>query len=345
MVGLVMSSFGIARLFVEIPGGLLTDRFGEKPLILLGGVLSAISHLLAAIAQTYVVLIASLMVSGIGSAVLLNASLIYVGRIATPEKRTKYISLFQSTFFLSNIIGPTLGGLMSDFFNLRTVFFVSAVISAIGLLFVLVIKGQKGVSGREALRISNISEIIRDIRIIATSASCFVLFFLFNSIQGTMIPLYGVEKMALNSVQIGLIFSLISLIIAIILLFIIHRLEVTVKKPLLLSIGLLICSFSVFLISFSLDFITLSIFTVPFAIGLGILQPIPFALLIEYAKAENRGLAMGIMRTVGDLGIVLGPIIVGWLLDLGQALYAFYLIAIFVGVFSLLTRLIFRKFK
>jgi MFS family permease len=158
-----------------------------------------------------------------------------------------------------------------------------------------------------------------------------------------MIPLYGVEKMALNSVQIGLIFSLISLIIAVILLFITHRLEMIVKKPLLLSIGLLICSFSVFLISFSLDFISLSIFTVPFAVGLGILQPIPFAMVIEYAKAENRGLAMGVMRTIGDLGIVIGPMIVGWLLDLGQALYAFYLITILVGASSLLTWLILRK--
>lgn len=347
LVGLVVSSFGLSRLFVEIPGGMVVDRVGRKPFIVFGCVLSTISPLIAGIAQTFVDLMVSRMLAGIGSALMLNASLIYVGEIAPADKIARYIALFQSTFFVSGIIGPVLGGLLSEIFLLRTTFLFATAISAVGIVFVLFMKkpGDAVRSRGTSQGRANVLEIIQDVRILTLGGSCFMLFFLFTSILGPMIPLYGVEEMNLTSVQIGLIFSLNSVIVAIILLFVVHRLDRFVRRALLLPFSLLICSISVFLISFAWDFVTLAIFVGSLGVGLGVLQPLPFAMVIDYSKHDSRGLTMGILRTVGSLGLILGPMVVGWLMDLGQALLVFYTIAVIVGLFSVLTWVVFRRPK
>ena len=54
---------------------------------------------------------------------------------------------------------------------------------------------------------------------------------------------------------------------------------------------------------------------------------------------------MGTVRTVADLGIILGPNIVGWLLSVGEPAWVFYLIAVIIGGISILTWAAFRSEK
>ena len=347
MVGLVVSSFGFTRIFMEIPGGLLADRVRKKSIILVGYILTTGSHIIALLAHTYLELIVSCMISGIGSALMLTASLIYVGSIAAPFQRAKYIALFQSTFFISGIVGPTLGGVISEWSSLRSIFGVSTIFSIVGIVLLLPMKEQVDASQSigAPLRTTVLLDVLRNPKVLALGGACFVLFFLFTSIRGTMIPLYGTDTLALTSMQIGLLFSVTSLIIMVMLLFISHRLERFVRRSVLLPFSLLFCSVSVFLIAFAADFPSFILVLVPLSIGLGILQPLPFAMVGDYAQPKTMGITMGVLRTVGDLGIILGPIIVGWLLDLDHDLYVFYLISAIVGLFSLVTWVVFIKRK
>jgi MFS family permease len=348
VVGLVLSSFGISRLFVEIPGGALTDRMGRKPIIMLGYLLSMASHLIAGFAHTPLELAASRMLMGAGSALMLTAGTVYVTEMASEEKRTRDLARFQSTLSIAGIVGPTLGGLISDNLGIRNIFFVSAATSFIGVILIYLIRSHgemstpKEESSQSTLRIL---EIVKDRRMIILSASCFMMFFLFSSIRGTMIPVYGAETLMLSSFEIGLVFSLTSATSVVGLVFITHRLEGRLGRFKLLPLGLLVSSISVFLISLSSNIITLSTFVIPLGVGLSILQPTVFSMISDHAEPENRGLTMGISRTVAAFGIVIGPTMVGGLIDLGQPLLAFYLVAGILGLFSILTHLVFRKPK
>ena len=122
IVGLVASS-GFTRVVGEIPGGILTDRIGKKLLILLGYVLSSASYVIGGFSQSYIELMVSRMILGMVSAIQLTASLTYIGDITTTREREKHVALFQSTYSIAGIIGPTLGGIISSFFNMRSIFF------------------------------------------------------------------------------------------------------------------------------------------------------------------------------------------------------------------------------
>lgn len=86
-VGIVVSSFGFTRIFFEIPGGLLTDRYGTISLLVFGYILCTISQIVAGIAQTFVELTVARMIIGIGSALVLTASFTYIGEITTIKTR------------------------------------------------------------------------------------------------------------------------------------------------------------------------------------------------------------------------------------------------------------------
>jgi MFS family permease len=88
---------------------------------------------------------------------------------------------------------------------------------------------------------------------------------------------------------------------------------------------------------------TLSAFVIPLGLGLSMLQPTIFAMISDHAEPGNRGLTMGISRTVAAFGIVIGPTMVGGLIDLRQPLVAFYLIAGLLGLFAILTHVVFGK--
>jgi len=347
LVGFVVSSFGFTRIFCEIPGAMLMDRIGRKSLLIIGFAISSISQLTAAVAQSYIELAISRMAIGAGTALELTSSLTLIGDMSTREDRQRNIAQYQSAGTAAQIIGPTIGGVISGITGLRSVFFVSALCCAMGALIATRIRIQDeskiDKSESPVSAAFDFKGTLKDLRVVVVCTSAFAMFLLFNSIRGTMIPLYGAGVLGLNSTQIGLIFSCTSVTIFLVLLFVTNRLEGIFGRARLLSISLLVCSLAVLVISLSSDFTTFVFTSIPLGVGFGLLQPIPFAMIIDLSEPVNRGLMMGTLRTVADLGIIIGPISVGLLMGLGEPLWVFYLIAAIVGALSLLTWTAFRK--
>ena len=344
MVGLVLSSFGISRIFIEIPGGRLMDRMGRKPIIVVGYVLVTASHALAGVAQSTIELAVTRMLLGIGSALILSASRIYVSEISTKGQRLRFISLFQGVSSIAGIVGPSIGGLIAELIGIRYNFLISSIVSGIGVLLVINLKthvSKARVAIRASSRRPSLLDSVKDPRILAISAACFMIFFFYSSIKATLLPLYGTEVLGLSSVDIGLVFSFLSMITVVGLLFFTHQWEARLSRVMLLPLSLCLCAIAIIVISFAVDLLTLTVFVIPLGIGLSILQPTPWTMISDYAHPEYRGVTMGVARTIADAGHLIGPIMVGWLIDLGQPLIAFYVVAGILGGVALLTYQIF----
>ncbi|MHA2406532.1 MAG: MFS transporter [Candidatus Hermodarchaeia archaeon] len=344
LVGVIMSSFGLTRIFVEIPGGLLTDRFGQKKMMLMGNGLAVGSHLLAGFATTALALTVSRMVMGVGSALSLIATLMYVMNIATEGQKSRYLATYQSTFSIAGILGPTIGGFISEMVGVRAIFGVSTAISLMGVGLFTVLR--QPVSPRPATPESTPPfhwKSLVNRNIIVPSFATFMMFLLFSGIRGTMIPLYGSEYLQLTSVQIGMIFSLTSVVIVVGLLVISARLEQIIARSTLLPLSLFTCAFAAMLLAFSRDFLTLTVLSIPLGLGFSLLQPIPFAMINDHSPPYSGGKALGFARTLADMGIILGPTLVGWIIDLGHPLWVFYVVATIIGLFAIMTWYLLRS--
>lgn len=58
-------------------------------------------------------------------------------------------------------------------------------------------------------------------------------------------------------------------------------------------------------------------------------------MILDTVQPENRGLKVGLLRTTGDVGIIVSPLLVGSLLDVGHIISIFYVIAGISGIFTI----------
>ena len=117
--------------------GKLSDIFGRKPILLIGiGIFLAGSVLCGVAAETWQI-IAARGIQGLGSAALFTSALAIISDIFPPTERGKYSGLFGAVFGLSSVVGPLVGGFLTDNFSWHWVFFVNLPVGAVALAFIL----------------------------------------------------------------------------------------------------------------------------------------------------------------------------------------------------------------
>jgi EmrB/QacA subfamily drug resistance transporter len=105
--------------------GKLADLFGRKPIMLVGIGLFVGGSVLCGVAWSMPVLIAFRAVQGLGAGAVQPMSLTIAGDIYTTEERGKVQGYLASVWGISAVIGPTLGGVFSEYLTWRWIFFVN----------------------------------------------------------------------------------------------------------------------------------------------------------------------------------------------------------------------------
>lgn len=122
---------------VPIVGG-LTDMYGRKWFLVGGISVFLLGSVMAGLSQSMDQLIVFRAVQGLGAGVMMATSFVAVGDLFPPSERGKYMGLLSGVFGLSSIIGPTLGGLVTDSLSWHWVFFINIPLGVpVVILFVL----------------------------------------------------------------------------------------------------------------------------------------------------------------------------------------------------------------
>ena len=117
--------------------GKLSDLLGRKPILLTGIVIFVFGSLLCAIAPTTLTLILARAVQGLGSAALFTSAFAVVGDLFPPAERGKYQGLFSAVFGLSSVVGPLVGGAITDAFGWHWVFLINVPLGALATLLIV----------------------------------------------------------------------------------------------------------------------------------------------------------------------------------------------------------------
>ncbi|HLX09063.1 MAG TPA: MFS transporter [Thermoanaerobaculia bacterium] len=114
IVGPLISTFFIAQIVFSPLWGRLSDRYGRRPMILAGLLLSAAAYTLFGLAHTLLLLFLSRLVQGAGSGTV-GVVQAYVGDSVAPEERAKALGWVTAATSFGVVIGPTIGSLASYF--------------------------------------------------------------------------------------------------------------------------------------------------------------------------------------------------------------------------------------
>jgi EmrB/QacA subfamily drug resistance transporter len=117
--------------------GKLSDIFGRKPILLIGIGIFLLGSVWCGLANQTWEIIAARGVQGLGSAALFTSALAIIADMFPPAERGKYSGLFGAVFGLSSVVGPLVGGFLTDNFSWHWVFFVNLPIGALALAFIV----------------------------------------------------------------------------------------------------------------------------------------------------------------------------------------------------------------
>jgi MFS family permease len=136
--GAVISAFALMRFVSALGGGRLVDSFGERIVLASGIGIVAVSTGLAGLSQSYSQLLILRGLGGIGSAMFTVAATALLLRVVDAGNRGRASGLFQAGFLLGGLLGPLLGGFLTEV-SLRLPFYVYAVsllaATSIGFMF------------------------------------------------------------------------------------------------------------------------------------------------------------------------------------------------------------------
>lgn len=121
----IATSYMIASTIVTPIVGKLTDIYGRKWFYVGGLIIFIIGSILCGLSQTMTHIIIFRGLQGIGAGIMIANAFIVVGDLFPPAERGKYQGIVAGVFGLSSVIGPLLGGYITDNLSWHWVFFVN----------------------------------------------------------------------------------------------------------------------------------------------------------------------------------------------------------------------------
>ncbi len=313
-IGVIAASFSYAMASLQIPVGILSDRFGRHKFFLGAFVIFIVASLLYPMTTNAVQLAVVRALSGAGNAAILPAAMALAVDSSPREKRAEAIGWLTASFQLGLMVGPITGGFLAEHLGFDATFYSCAAISAVALAFAL--------SRFKSLTIS--PHIEPSSRIEPVEANSWgwlkhtliymgVLTAFFIAVGAgtisTYIPLYCLS-LSLTGAAAGAIITAMfggSAIFRMSFGWLIDRFN---RKHMIVG-GLVLNVAAIALMAALHNLLPLILVSILFGIGMGIANPIGLAVVADMAPAKRRGLAMAINTTCYQVGFGLGPTLMG----------------------------------
>lgn len=323
-IGLVQAGFSISNMFSLPFVGRLSDRIGRKVFLSAGLAILMLSSLGFIWAKNPAQLILTRLFQGMGASAHLPIAQAYLGDITPEGGEGKWMGYFNAILFGGIGMGPLVGGVLSDVFNVNTTFLVMAGLNLAGLVATLIFLREvpRKVAPHASFIAPLQSRVMRGVcahrMTIGFGTSTFMAF----------IPLFADLKLGLSTILIGLLLAARTPMSLTQSYF--GQMADRHDRRMLVVVGGVITMVFSALLPISGGFWTLLVIYMLVIFGQSVATPASNAYVVEEGRIYGMGASMTIFMLAMQVGNAVGPVMLGAVAGFLGLASAFYASAIFM---------------
>jgi len=360
-LGWLMSTYSLMQLICAPIWGIISDRYGRKPILAVGVLGYTITLFLFGLAKNFSMLFLARTLSGILSSATQPTAMAYIGESTEKREKSKGMGQLGAMVGLGVILGPLFGGLLSTD-SLSLPFFIGSGLAFIALLLVIFLlpeskpasvstgdpspsNGQTATPQPDSVNPAPERSSVLDIylRILLGPAGIlllliFIMSFGMTNFQG-MIGLYAVDKFSFDTRQVGAVWMVMGFVLIAGQGFLVGPLTKKIGDLNLIKIGLFGGAIGFVLVALAVDYVTTLLALGLFVLALALIGPALNSYISNFA-GEHQGTVMGLNSASTSLGRVVGPLWGGYIYDINIS-YPFFsgaatlLLGLLVSLFGL----------
>jgi MFS transporter, DHA1 family, tetracycline resistance protein len=340
-IGVLVFSYSAAQLLLAPLWGRLSDRYGRRPILIIGLLGSAASYVVFAFAQTVGVLLLSRIMAGVGGANIPVAQA-YIADVTTPAQRAGGMGLIGAAFGLGFIFGPAIGGLLAPVAPEAPGLAAAGLcaLNAVLALFLL----PESLSARERQehrrqrstrpprpRLHGLKVVLANRPFMRVLALSFLFTAAFSAMH-PVFPLFASDRLGLDERGVGWLFAYMGVVSAVMQGGVVRWLAPRIGERGLIRLAALPFVAGLALIALAQNLPVLLVALLLLGVGFGGTLPSLVSLLSRSAPPQIQGGYLGVGQSVGAMARIAGPFMGGVTWDLLGPSSPFLAGAVLAGV-------------
>lgn len=340
MVGILISAFSIAQLIVAPTWGRFSDRYGRRPAILAGLLLTAVAYALFAFAGSIVALLVSRLIQGTGGGTI-GVVQAYVADASRPKQRTKSLGWLSVVTSMGAVAGPAFGSAMISLGGRRAPGLAAAALSVLVAIFAWRFLREshelrQTTSQPPASTLTSRAAILRVFTEWRAPAPRLIWIYTIaiGAFYGTIqtVPLLLSNRFAVTEANIGYFVMYLGGMGVLVRSLLLGRMVDRLGEARLSRLGIVILALGLASTGLATGYPMLALGFTLMPLGTAFIFPCVTGLLSTVVASNERGLYMGVQHTFGGVSRVAFPILAGVLMDHAGIGVPFWLSAILVLV-------------
>jgi len=323
MVGVLISAFAVAQLLVAPSWGRFSDRYGRRPAILAGLLLTSVAYLLFAFAGSLVALLISRLIQGAAGGTI-GVVQAYVADASPPDRRTKSLGWLSVVTSMAAVIGPVFGSVTDEFGGKHAPGLVAAALALLVAVFAWrFLRESRELRHTEShLLPSTTTGRAATLRVITNWREpaprlIWIYTIAIGAFYGTIqtAPLLLSRRFGVTEHNVGYFVMYLGGMGVVVRSLILGRMVDWLGEARLSRLGVVLLAIGLAAVGFAHGYAALAVGFTLMPIGTAFLFPCVTGLLTRVVPSNERGLYMGVQHSFGGVSRVAFPIAAGFLMD------------------------------
>lgn len=311
--GWLLFAYAIMQFICAPIVGNLSDKYGRRPVLLFSLLGFGIDYIFLWLAPSIWWLFLGRIIAGMFGASITTASA-YIADTSTNENRAKNFGMIGAAFGLGYIIGPVLGGLLSEL-GARVPFIAAAILTFLNAIYgyfilpeSLPIENRRPFEWKRSNPLGSLLQLKKHKNVSGGLIITFILLYIADHAVMSTWSFINIEKFGWSNALIGLSLTAAGIMVVIVQAGLIRIINPKLGNEKSIFVGLVLYTISLFLFAFASQSWMMFIFLIPYCLG-GITGPSLRSIISRNVPPNEQGELQGSLTSLMSVTSIIGPLL------------------------------------